>query len=96
MENLKDEDLWRIARKRAEFRKGFYSYVITNLFLWAVWWFTAGNKTGFVGIPWPLWVMLGWGLGLAKLYYDAFHGSKEDVTQQEYEKLKSERDRGMM
>ncbi len=96
MDELKDDRLWRIARKRAEFKKSLYSYIIVNLFMWAIWWFTAGHVTGFTGIPWPLWVMLGWGLGLAKQYYDAYNGNKGDMTQKEYERLKSERDRGVM
>ncbi len=91
-EKQRDDNLWRIARKRANFRRSFYTYVVIIAFLWGVWWFTNGYKTGFTGYPWPIWVMLGWGIGIAFQYFNAYNGSKEDIAQQEYEKLKKQRD----
>ena len=88
MEEQKDEKLWRIARKRAKFRRSLYTYIVINTFLWCVWWFTSGQRQKFYGFPWPLWVMLGWGIGLANQYYDAYHGHKSDMAEREYEKLK--------
>jgi hypothetical protein len=44
----KDERLWRIARKRASFRKSLYSYLVICAFLWGIWWFTKGSETGFM------------------------------------------------
>lgn len=82
-----EERLKKIARRRVEFRKSLYSYLVVNGFLWAIWWFTTG-RLGVVGIPWPLWVMLGWGLGLLKQYYDAYQGDSEDQTEKEFERLK--------
>jgi len=35
--------------------------------------------------------MLVWGIGLGFNYFNAFHGSGENLTQQEYEKLKREK-----
>jgi hypothetical protein len=93
MEQEKDETLWRIARQRASFRRSLYSFIIVILFLWAIWWFTSGTDylaDGRRGIPWPCWVMLGWGFGLAMQYFKAYHGNKQDLTNQEYEKLKRE------
>ncbi|CAN5299718.1 hypothetical protein BH11BAC6_BH11BAC6_02590 [soil metagenome] len=87
----RDENLWRIAKKRAAFRRHLYTYMIIIGFLWGVWWFTKGQYTGFYGFPWPLWAMLGWGIGLAFNYFDAYHGSKDDMAQEEYEKLKREK-----
>ncbi len=88
METNRDERLWRIASKRASFRKSLYSYIIVNAFLWAIWWFVSGRYHGFRGIPWPIWVMLGWGLGIAFQYFEAYNGNKQDLAEQEYEKLK--------
>ncbi len=88
MEPNKDERLWRIATKRAAFRKSLYSYLIINAFLWAIWWVTTGRITGRHGYPWPVWVMLGWGIGIAFQYFNAYNGDKHDMTQEEYEKLK--------
>lgn len=87
MEQPRDEKLWKIAHKRVEFRKNLYSYILVNGFLWAIWWFTIGQKGDF-GLPWPLWVMLGWGFNLAKQYYDAYHGDNEHLANKEYDKLK--------
>jgi hypothetical protein len=42
MEN-RDEQLWRIAKKRAGFKKHLATYIIINGFLWAVWFFTKGS-----------------------------------------------------
>ncbi len=93
MQTENDERLWRIARKRADFKKNLFVYLVINTFLWAIWWFTIGRNVGFRGYPWPIWVMLGWGIGLAFQYFNAYNGTKEELTQQEYEKLK--RDKGL-
>jgi hypothetical protein len=88
----RDENLWRIAKKRAGFRKHLSVYIIIVGSLWAIWWITIGRKTGFTGYPWPIWITLFWGIGLAFHYFGAYHGSGKDLTQQEYEKLKRERE----
>lgn len=87
----RDQMLWKIARKRASFKRSLYGYLIIVAFLWAVWYFTNGRVYGWGGFPWPLWVMIGWGLGLAFQYYDAYGPSGEDSVEKEYEKLKKER-----
>lgn len=87
----KDDNLWRIARKRAEFKKHLYSYIIINGFLWAIWYVTGGRYEGNNWIyAWPIWPTLGWGIGLAFNYVGAYHGSKEDLVEREYQKLKRE------
>jgi len=89
MDDKKDQELWRIAQKRAQFRRSAYSYIIINLFLWVIWWFTGGKNTGFTGYPWPIWVMLGWGISLVMQYIQAYHGNEADMAEREYEKLKN-------
>jgi hypothetical protein len=93
MEPTKDERLWRIAQKRAGFRKALYSYLVICAFFWAIWWFTSGRHTGVRGYPWPVWVMLGWGVGLGFQYFNAYNGDREDMTRQEYEKMKKDQNR---
>lgn len=88
MEPAKDEKLWRIAKKRADFKKSIFTYLVVIGFLWAIWWFTTGRHTGFQGYPWPVWVMLGWGVGLGFQYFEAYNGNKQDLIEDEYEKLK--------
>ena len=90
-EQQKDDRLWRTAQRRAEFKKSVFSYIIVNTFLWGVWWFTTGRQSGFNGYPWPIWVMLGWGLGLGMQYFKAYNGDKDSLIEQEYEKLKREK-----
>lgn len=90
-EQQKDDRLWRTAQRRAEFKKSVFSYIIVNTFLWGVWWFTTGSQQGFNGYPWPIWVMLGWGLGLGMQYFKAYNGDKDSLIEQEYEKLKREK-----
>ena len=48
----------RIKRKR-ELRQHLTSYAIVMAGLWAIWALTSR------GYPWPIWPMLGWGIGLA-------------------------------
>ncbi|MBA3970820.1 MAG: 2TM domain-containing protein [Bacteroidetes bacterium] len=89
MEN-RDEHLWRIAKKRAGFKKQLASYLIINGFLWVMWFLTQG-KYGDIddgGFPWPIWCSLGWGIGLAFSYYGAYHDNRESDTMKEYQKLK--------
>jgi len=91
MEN-RDEQLWRMAKKRAGFKKQLASYIIVNSFLWSMWFFTRGHSDfddmdGYT-FPWPIWCTLGWGIGLAFSYYSAYLSDKETDTMKEYQKLK--------
>jgi len=86
----KDPMLWEIAKKRAKFKKHLTTYVLVNGFLWALWYFTNNNHFVGVGnIPWPLWSTLGWGLGMAFQYADAYVFPKSNAAEREYEKLKN-------
>lgn len=86
----RDEELWRIAKKRAGFKRHLASYLIINGFLWAMWYLTRGYDSDFAGngFPWPIWPSLGWGIGLAFSYYGAYHDNRESDTMKEYQKLK--------
>jgi hypothetical protein len=88
----RDERLWKMAKRRADFKKHLTSYVLVNLFLWGLWWFTAGQYHIPTGpVPWPAWVSLGWGLGLGFNYFEAYgDGDKQTAIEKEYEKLKRE------
>lgn len=88
----KDELLWQIARKRASFKKHLVSYIIVNIFLWGVWFMSTHRYTSENdSFPWPLYVMLFWGIGLAFNYAEAYLYNGKDVAEREYEKLKRER-----
>ena len=92
MEQEKDEQLWKIARKRAAFQRHLISYLVINGFLWTLWYLNGGYRFGYGGgIPWPVWPMLGWGIGLVFNYFDAYHGDKDSLAQREYKKLERQR-----
>jgi hypothetical protein len=84
----KDDILWRLAKKRAGFKWSLGSYVIVNAFLVAVWYFSSGIGSYF----WPIWPMLGWGIGVALQYFHAYHESNIFSAEEEYKKLKNQQD----
>ncbi len=88
----RDPLLWKIARKRAGFKKSLFTYLVVIAFMWFIWYFTEGHEHGWGFIPWPLWVMVGWGLGLAFQYFDSYGPNRADSVEKEYEKLKKEKE----
>lgn len=86
----REDLLWQMAKKRVSFKWGLMAYFFVNAFLVAIWYFTSRNHNTYF---WPIWPMLGWGLGLAFHYFDAYHGNKLFSTEQEYQKLKNEQNR---
>jgi hypothetical protein len=91
MEDTQERDphLWKLALKRANFKRHLGTYIVVNGFLWAMWFFT-NYKEGFHGIPWPIWSTLGWGIGVYFGYRDAYSDSSNQADK-EYNKLKKER-----
>lgn len=92
MDINRDEPLWRLAKKRAGFQRSLVSYLVVNAFLWIIWWFTTPHRTLSGHVPWPAWAMLGWGLGLVFQYFAAYGGSKENLADREYEKLRKQKE----
>ena len=90
MEEQRDERLWQMAKKRAGFQRSLVSYFVTNALLWFIWWYTSGRHGDNDRMPWPAWVMIGWGIGLIFQYMNAYGGSKKDLVDKEYEKLKNQ------
>ncbi len=71
----------------------FGIFFILNAFFWAIWFFTGGITrvfNGQWGLPWPVWPALGWGIGLAFHYMDAYVTPKSNSVETEYEKLKNQ------
>lgn len=56
----------RRLKKRRDFATHLVSYVIINAVLVVVW-YLSGR-----GYFWPMWVMIGWGIGLAFNAYDVY------------------------
>ena len=82
-----DQQLWAIARSRAKFKRSLGSYSIVIPFLWVIWFLTSQDKD-INRIPWPIWPMLGWGIGLAIQYMKAYVIQVGSLEQREYDKLK--------
>jgi hypothetical protein len=83
-----DQQLWAIARSRAKFKRSLGSYSIVIPFLWVIWFLTSHDRD-INRIPWPIWPMLGWGIGLAIQYLKAYVIVADSLEQQEYDKLKA-------
>lgn len=89
----RDPELWALAKRRASFKGHFAAYLIMSLFFWAIWYFTGGRYYDS-GIPWPVWPMLGWGIGVLSHYVSAYVAPRSNSVEREYEKLKREREHG--
>ena len=90
--NEKDDQLWKLANKRAKFQRGLVLYFVMNAFFWLIWYFTAGKYGYNRTVPWPIWSMLGWGLSLIFQYMEAYGAGKESLVNKEYEKLKKQQE----
>ena len=89
MEEQRDEKLWQIAKRRADFQDSLIGFMVVSTICWAVWYFTAGRRGVNIGTPWPLWVMLGLGIGLIFKFIKAYKTDKNTMAEREYEKLKN-------
>jgi hypothetical protein len=83
MEEVKDPQLWKQAKERADFKIHLTVYAITMATLWIVWFFTGGIDSH----PWPIYPTAGWGVGVIFNYLGVFRFAK--AADREYEKLKA-------
>ncbi len=86
MQQEKDLQLWEIAKRRAGFKYHLAGYLGMSCFFWLTW-FLSGHQQTTEGMPWPVWPMFGWGIGLLFHFLGAYVYSKEGGTEREYEKL---------
>lgn len=88
---MTEQELYQIARKRADAKLGFYIhlsvYVVVMILLFAINYLSASK-------PWSLYPLLGWGLGVAIHGIVALgvvgSGFREQLMQAEISKLKNE------
>jgi hypothetical protein len=73
------EQAVRRLKKRRDFHAHLFVYVVVNLVLWGVW-SVIGMTSGW-GFPWPLWVTLGWGLGVVFNAWDVY--GRRPITEDE-------------
>ena len=79
-----DQSLRELAFKRIKDRRDFQghlvAYVVVNLFLWDLWAMTSGVGS----YPWPVWVTLGWGIGVVMNWWGVTRRpiTRDDVNQE--------------
>lgn len=56
---------------------------------WFLWYFIESDNEDRSNFPWPVFPMLGWGIGLAFSYLGAYVFTKQNAIEKEFEKLKS-------
>ncbi len=88
METEKERELWKLAKKRVGFKRHLATYIVINGMFWLLWYFTDHQEES-AGVPWPIFPMLGWGIGLVFSYLNAYVLMKPDSVEKEYEKLKN-------
>ncbi|WP_395768934.1 2TM domain-containing protein [Aquirufa sp.] len=86
-----DQQLWQLARMRAKFKRSLGSYSLVIPVLWVIWYISMPDQAKWNHFPWPIWPMLGWGLGLTIQYLKAYHTLGESLEQSEYDKLKGQK-----
>ncbi len=83
-----------LAIKRLKSKRDFSThmaiYVVVNVFLWILWAVTDDSKNG---VPWPVWITLGWGIGVALNAWEVF--GRRPITEAEVER-EMERTRGLI
>ena len=91
---LSNDDIDRLARRRAGAKLGWYAhaavYVAVNLFLFAM------SESGMGQRRWSIYPMLGWGLGLmlhgvAVFLLGSGSGLRERMVEKERERLRRQR-----
>jgi len=86
-EVLREQALRRL-RKRRDFKTHLFAYLIINLLAWAVW--VVIGVTSHSWWPWPLFMTLGWGIGVAFNAWDVYlrRPITEHELQREIERLR--------
>ena len=69
-ESLREQALQRL-KKRRDFTTHVFAYVVVNLVVWGIW-FVIALSSSHSWWPWPIFVTLGWGIGLAMNAWDVY------------------------
>ena len=70
METTNDTQLRELARKRVDFKAHLLVYFVVIAALWIIWFFTGQ------GYMWPVWPMMGWGIGVFFHYLFDYRSSR--------------------
>ena len=86
-----DQQLWLVAKRRAKFKRSLSAYMLVIPFLWIIWYLRMPELSRYERFPWPIWPMLGWGLGLGIQYLNAYMFEVDSLEQREYDKLRAKK-----
>ena len=64
------EQALRTLKKRRDFHTHVFVYATVNAIVWGVWAIIGASSGGW--FPWPLWLTLGWGIGLVFNAWDVY------------------------
>jgi hypothetical protein len=67
---LREQALTQLKKKR-DFRTHLAAYLLVNSFLWLIWAIVLITADG-PSLPWPLFPMVGWGIGLVFHAWDTY------------------------
>jgi len=84
MQVLNDNQLHELARKRVDFRAHLITYCVIIPALWVTWYVTGH------GYVWPVWPMVGWGIGLIFHFLFDYRFSRLFSEEEEFKKIKKE------
>jgi hypothetical protein len=89
-EGLREQALRRV-KKRRDLHTHAFAYLTINLLVWGVWAIIGATSGSW--FPWPLWVSLSWGIGLAFNAWDVYfrHPISETEIQREMSRLRRQR-----
>lgn len=82
-----DRDIRDMAEARVGFKRHAFTFVAVNLFFVALWWLTSDSRT--LSSYWPIWPLLGWGLGLASHAWCVYGGGGEDAVAREEARIRA-------
>lgn len=92
-EALREQALIRL-KKRRDFKAHALAYVLVNALVWSIWIVIASHSHSWW--PWPVFVTLGWGIGLVMNAWDVYVRKPitEDELQHEIHHLQGSASRG--
>ncbi|MEI8202577.1 MAG: 2TM domain-containing protein [Bacteroidota bacterium] len=85
-------DLLDLAKKRVGFKKHLTIYILVNLALWLIWLFTSLLVMREYYHIWPIYPLIGWGIGLVFHYLRVYKWNAGWV-EKEYQNLLKEKGR---
>lgn len=77
------EQAVRSVKKRRDFQTHLVAYLVINVVVWGIW--AAVGATSGAWFPWPVFVTLGWGIGIAMNAWDVYFRrpvSEEDIRRE--------------